>query len=200
MKLKLMQHSVGNFNLLSSEKSLEFSMGIYEDGKIVTEDGISAKISYSGEADEYDEFKDPFNNMEFIIDKCVSYCMGVISSVPYEKQAFLFCKVYQDNLEEINKNLSDERRIEINKNIERLNNELSLLDRGYPIIPDLYYEINRAVNRNIDKYTKFLESSISELEQIKEGTDKYNETQKRIDGYQNKIDYYKSKLTTSVFD
>jgi len=201
MELKLIQCSVGRFNFLSSEETLEFSMGIYQDGKLLTEDGISAKISYSGDSGEiYDFQNDPFSNMEYIIEKCLGYCSGVISTVPYEKQAFLFCKIYQDNLEEINSNLANVRRKEIQKEIERLNNELSLIDRGHPLIPDLYYEINKVVNRKIKMYTGFMDSSLSDLEQTKEGTDKYKELQDRIDGYQEKIDYYTGKITQSVFD
>jgi len=47
-----MQCSVGRFNLLSNEKNLSFSVGIYENDKLINVDGIDAVLHYFGDPDD----------------------------------------------------------------------------------------------------------------------------------------------------
>ena len=71
--LRVIQNSVGRYNLLSNEESLCFSMGLFDDDKLMSDGETKAKLYYSGDPDEKYGFEDAINNLDFVFEKCFEY-------------------------------------------------------------------------------------------------------------------------------
>lgn len=183
MELRLIQREVGRFNLLGSEKSLSFSMGLYEDNKIIKEGNRTAKIYYFGEPEEEDYFADPFNDLETIFEKCYEYSNKVISSTDYAGDCLLFAKLYSANYESINAQL-------LEKHKERTTNKIAKLERELKwdeIVPEITHTVNGCIEKEIKKYRKWIESSEKELSELKEESEKYQKTSLKIQAYRDSV-------------
>lgn len=186
MELKVIQNYRGKYYLGSNEEQLAFAMGIYdENNQLIEVDGIKAKLEYMGDRDPFDS---PFDNMASVFEECFNYAKSVISSIPYEKQALLFAKIYQENFEELNDKMTQKKKLELEKEIEKLQQRLKYLNG----IDDISWEVNNEIQKRINLYSGWKNLAQKELEQVKEGTDKYNELLKRIEGHTKQIDYYNS--------
>ena len=188
MKLQITQCSVGKFNLCSSEEQLSFYAVIRDDdNKIVEIDAIRAAIHYTGDPDEKHEFED-LNNLDFIFTKCFEYACRIWSTTDYKAQCLTFAKVYQDNYKELNAQLVDQEKKNIQIVIDSYQQKLARLDQGDPVIPDLSYSINRALDKKIDSVKKAIEYSEKELSQLKEDSEKYKERKANIEKYNSEIE------------
>lgn len=193
MKLKVIQNSIGHYNWANQrEKSLAFSMAIYDGDKIYEENGIKAKISYSGSEEEESDFSTPFIDIEYVFGKCFEHANKIISSTDYEAQTMLFARMYQKHYEELNENLLKEKRERIEKKIAELTAEL---EKG-SVIYDLADTVNACVNKEISKYEKYIKGDKEELAQLIPDTEKHIKLSERINKWQRYIDNYKSQLIT----
>lgn len=184
MELKVIQNYRGKYYLGSSEEQLAFSIGIFdENNKIIEVDGIKAKLEYMGDREPFDS---PLDDMPNVFEECFDYSKRVISSVPYEKQTLLFAKIYQENFEELNDKMKQKKKVELEKGIEILQRKLTYLNG----IDDISWEVNNKIKKEIDLYTTWRNSAQKELEQVKEGTEKYNELFEKIEKYNKKIERY----------
>lgn len=190
MELRVIQCQVGQFNLLGNEKSLTFQMGLFEDGKIVEVDGIKAKLYYSGEPDDEYYFRDAKDNLRDIFERCYKYADKVISSTDYGAQCVLFAKLYSQNYESLSAATVAKRKVEIQKEIDKLQKEL----QQDTIIPEIWDMANWCIVGEIKKYKKWQESSEKELEQLKEGSEMHIKELQRIEGYRQKISTLESNL------
>lgn len=187
MKLQVTQCQVGQFNWLGNEKSLSFYMQIQDDNdKVIEENGIKARLYYSGDPDEYDIFKEAYNyeNLGEIFEKCFKYCNRIISSYDHKSECLLFIKTYQENLGKLNEYHLQKYKEKCNKEIERLKKEL---DKNY-IIEDLSWYANNEINREIKKYNQWIESYEKENIQLKEDYEKYLKNLQKIEKYKQQID------------
>ncbi|RYD86165.1 MAG: hypothetical protein EOP50_22875 [Sphingobacteriales bacterium] len=98
MEIRVTQCQVGRFNLLSSEKTLEFSCGLYTDGKLIEEDGVKAILKYSGEPDMIDYFTS-LDNLDAIFSHCFEFGSRISSSTDYVSQCLLFARLFRENYE-----------------------------------------------------------------------------------------------------
>lgn len=195
MNLRVIQNEVGKFNWLNqSEKSLSFSMGLYEEGKLIEENGIKARIYYSGEPDDKSFFDDPFDNLEDVFQKCFDYSDRVISSTDYRAECLLFSKLYCSNYEQIDAQLVADKKERIEKKIAELQKELTY----NTAIPDLSDISNYVINKKVQTLEKWLAIDQKEQDQVKEGTEKYSDLQKKIDRRKKEIGTLKSHLITSI--
>lgn len=183
MELRLIQCEVGKFNLLGSEKSLSFSMGLYENNTLIKEGDTRARIYYSGEPDEKDDFNNPFDNLEEIFSKCYNYGTRVISSTDYVAECMLFAKLYSQNYEAIDAALVEKHKNRVQEQITRLQKELE----WNTIVPDIYYTVNECIDKEIKKYTKWAASSEKDLLELKEESEKYAKIKLDIERYKEKI-------------
>lgn len=182
MKIKITQCSVGQYNLLSNEKSFSFYCGIYdENNNIVTVDDVKACLHYSSEEDEHETFED-LENIGYIFEKAYAYSKSIISTRNYEAEARAFAKVYLQNYAEINANNTDARDKRILRQIESLHAQMK-----YPAIPDITYEIRNTMNSAIKSDQKMIDHYNEELSQVIEGSEKYQKISGYLDNYSSKI-------------
>lgn len=190
MELRVTQNSIGRYNLCSTEKSLAFSMAIFDEGKIYEENGVKARIEFRGSEDEAGDFDNPFDNLDYVFEKCFEHANHIISSTDYKAQTMLFARTYQKHYDELNENLIKENRERIEKKIASLKKEL---EKKFAIY-DLTETVNGCLNKEIQGYEKYLKNDMKELEQTVPGTGKYTKTKEWIDKWQKYIDYYKNQL------
>lgn len=195
MEIRLMQREVGRFNLLGNERTLSFSMGIYDDGKIAEIDGVKAILYYSGEPEDISQFEEVFDDLNEIFEKCYLYGSKVWSSTDYRAQCLAFSTLYNKHYLELDKKLVDKRKADIQRKIDELTKQLQY----NTAIPDtLYYTNNQCLNKDILLYQKWVNESMAELDQVKEGTEKAASLADKITKYQARLDYFKSNLLTEI--
>lgn len=183
MELRVIQCQVGRFNLLGTEKSLSFSIGLFENNQLIKEGDIKARLYYSGEPDEIEDFEDAFDHLPQIFDKCYKYAQRIISSTDYEAEALLFAKLYSLHLTELDSYHLSKHKERVSKKITELQKEL-----GWDtILWDISNEVNATIDNEICKYRKWLGSSEKEMVQYKEDTEGFLKCKKRISEYSNKI-------------
>lgn len=192
MELQVLQSSVGRYNLLGHEETFEFTIGLCEDGtrSVIKEDGISAVLHYSGNKDEKDDFSDPFDNLEWVLEKCWEYAESIWSTVDYKKQCLLFARLYHDNHEAIDSCLAEKHIADTKKKIEELTKKLSWNN----IIPDLSYKLNKLIERKIEKIKVNKVYQQKELTNFVEGSEKFEKAKTMIDGYDKQIETLTSQL------
>ena len=195
MKLKLLQNSVGIYNLFGSEKSISFSLALVDDdNKVIEEDGHNAILRYGGEVDEdikqhLDDWK---YSLEEVFNICYKYSSRVSSSTNYEAQCLLFAKLYNENYDYINDQMEQIERGLLQKQLEEIQEKLSKPTRY--VIPDLSHQTNYNFNQDITKYEKWLQNEQEKLKDFKEDSDSYKDSLAKIEKYQTKIDKYKKYL------
>jgi hypothetical protein len=184
-QVKIIHNRIGKFNLIGNEENLLFKMAIIdENDKIMTKNDVKAVLTYRGEPEEQDEFEDALDNIADVWEKCWEYAKDVISTTDYKAQCLTFAQVYQENLTELSENRIKIQTEEINKEIERLKNRLSLL-YGFE---DIAWEVNDVLQQEIDRYTKWRDEASEQMEQCKKGTDLYEKHQAEKDKWQKRID------------
>lgn len=192
MEIKVIQNWRGKYNLLSNEETLSFSVGIYgEENKVIEADGVKAILSYQGDREPFDS---PLDDMPNVFQECFDWAKSIISTTPYEKQCLLFAKIYQENFEELNEKMTQKKKIRIEKEIEDLQKRLKYLNG----LDDISYEVNKSIQKKITVYNKWIESNENELEQVKEGTEKYNKLSKSIEEYREKITFYTNSIVEEI--
>ena len=188
IELKLIQSSVGKYNLLSSDKSFSFSMGLYEDGKIIDIGGTKAIIYYSGDPEDEEEFTDCFSQIDSIFEKCYKYSQNVISSTDYEKQCLLFSTIYMKRYDEINANVKEKELKIAETKLKNIQNRLvELKNENYEEIPDISYAIKKVIRHEIEKYKHFIKSEEITISQLKEDTKMHAKSSERLRRYDAKI-------------
>jgi len=191
MNIRVSQCEVGKFNLCGSELSLSFYMSIYDGNTIVVRDGVKAQLHYSGEPDDIQYFEDAVENICDVFERCAKYAGRVWSSTDYFAQCMTFASVYQENFDQITAEYVANRNKDIERKIERLQRELA---NDSPLDSNLYEISNDLIRAEIKKYTKWMDGCKIELDQVKEGTEKYANLTKKIEGYQKNIADFTSKI------
>jgi methyl-accepting chemotaxis protein len=184
MELKVTQNYKGRFNLLSNKEELSFYMGIYdENNKCVEVDGIKCILHFSGDEEP---FNNPFENIEYVYEKCWEYANSIISSTDYKAQCKTFAKVYQENFKLLDSQLLTKHKESIQKTIEKLQKELNKTS----ILSDLSYIYNSLINDNIRKlknsieqYEKWIQSYKEESKEFADYTEKIAKTKEKIEQY-----------------
>lgn len=165
-------------------------MGIYEDGKIIEENGVKAQLHFSGEESDSSSFEDPIGNLGAIFVMCYKYSDRVISTTDYKAQCLLFSKIYNLYLDEIDANMLAKHKHQVSKKIEELQKELA----WDAIIYDIKHETTTVIQAEINKYTKWLEQEKNNLSDYIIGTDSYNKSMAKIQKYTdiiNNLELYK---------
>lgn len=183
MELRIRQNQVGQFNLCSNEKTLSFSMGIYENGKPVEKDGLHAVLHYSGEPEEQEDFKDAIGNIDFVFPKCYEYSQRVWGSTNYRGNCVFFLKTYIENYEVLNDTYVKEKRKAIEEEIERLQKKLKYLS-GLQEATDF---AEPPIKKELAKYKKWLASETEARNQTVEGTPLWDDKNKRCLIYEETI-------------
>jgi len=187
MELRVIQCQVGQFNLLGNEKSLSFSIGLFEKNVLIKDGENKARLYYSGDPEEYDDFKDAIDDLENVFEKCYAYANRVFSSTDYVAECILFAKLYNQHYEAIDAWLLAKRKKETEDKIARLQKQLE----QDSILPDLSWVVNNAIEKEVTKYSRWLGQDKDELDQLRENSEKYNKLQKRIDDRIKHIDWLK---------
>lgn len=152
MELKVIQNYRGKFYLGSSEETLSFVVAIYgEENKIIEVDGIKARLSYMGDREPFDS---PLDDMPNVFNECFDYAKGVISTQPYEKEALLFAKIYQENFEELNSKMRTKKQTQIEAEIEALQKRLKYLNG----LDDISWDVNNKINKKVELITNWRDS------------------------------------------
>ncbi len=190
-EIKLVQSYIGNFNWGNpSEKSFSFSLGLYEDNKLIEENGIKAVLQYSGDLEDESDFEEPIDNIETVFDLCFKYSNKVWSTTNYKAQCLLFGKLYIQYFYELDTNLLEKRKIKLQRDLEEI--QRKLLQTG--ILNDLTYQFNHTLNNQIKDYQKSIDYYTKENSQLKEDSEKFFKNQDQILSYQNKINELNSLI------
>ena len=183
MELKVTQNQVGRFNILSNEKTLSFYMVINDNGKTVEKDGLKARLHYSGEPEEEEDFKDAINNLDHVFPKCFEYSQRVWGSTDYRGECLLFLKTYIENYETLNDTYVKEKRKAIEDEIERLQKKLKYLS-GLQEATDF---AEPPIKKELAKYKKWLASETEARNQTVEGTPLWDDKNKSCFRYEKTI-------------
>lgn len=196
MEIRVVQNQTGKFNLLGNETTFNFYMGIYKDGKCVEVDGIKALLHYEGESDDQWYFENPIDTLQDVAGRCLAYCFKIISTRNHKEECLTFLKVYHENFDEIDTNLTNKRKAEIAKKIASLQRELAAVSF---LSNDLHYTQNSAIDKEIKTLSKWRDDEKIKLNDFKEGTDSYVKSSDKISGYQKRIDRLESfRLTENI--
>jgi hypothetical protein len=184
MKLKIIQNSVGRYNLMGNEHTLQFSMAIVDDeGKVITDGVNKAILSYSGEPDEQDEFEEAIEDVGRTFGKCLGYSKRVIGSTDYEGNCIFFAKTYSQNFETLNEAHILSEKLRLEKELERVQRAL----QGDLSIYDARDDIENELKKEIKKYEGWILSSENELKQLLPESEKAAKENERIEKYRAKI-------------
>lgn len=188
-KLRITQLSTGKYNLLSSEETLSFYAVIEEDGKTIEKDGNKAIIQYSGDKEELDEFENAVEDMDFtfLFSKCFSYSKRVWGSTDYKGNALLFASEYIKNFEELSENYANKEKEKLQQQIKRLQEKLDNSNDLY----DNREDIKNEIQKDIDRYKKWIEQNEKEMAEFKEGSEKITELKKKNEQYSLEIEKLK---------
>lgn len=193
-EIKIRQCLVGKYNLLSNEPSLEFSMGLFEDGKLIEDGDNQALLRYSGDADELEDFKYySEEDIGWIFEKCFKYANSVWSTTDYKGNAMLFYREYSKDFETMAEDMEKAEKEKIREQIEKLNKKLDSDLKPY----DFRDDMADVIQKEIDKYNKWIDSEVEKQSQLKKNTEGYKECDERIVKYKEKIDALKTKPTTN---
>jgi len=88
-------------------QSVLFNPYVDEIWEIATNKSITSE-------DEWNDFRDAFNDLNEVIRKCLEYSKSVISTRDYKGQSLAFIKAYTDNYNEINETKKEKERIDSN--------------------------------------------------------------------------------------
>lgn len=193
MKLKVIQCNVGQYNLLSNEKKLSFSMAILDDdNKVIEDNSIKAIIYYYGDPDEYDDFRSAysFDNLGEIFEKCYKYSDNVWGSTDYKSQCLLFAKLYQENYKEINDYHLKEFKEKTEKQIKQLQEDL----KKNWLIDEISWYVNNNIEKDIKKYKDWINIHEKKLNDFKEETEGYIKELNQINLYKTKIEKLEKSL------
>ena len=179
-EVKVIQNWRGRYNLLGNEETLSFSMGIFEDNKLIEVDEVKAALYLN---EDIDPFDDPLDNVREIYQKCYEYANRICGSTNYKAQCLLFAKLFKENFEELCNNRIEKQKKEISEQIERLQNRLNNL-YGFD---DISYEVNKSLQQEIDRYKRWIHFNEKDLESLKEDSDKYRHVVENITKYQSHI-------------
>lgn len=194
IEIKITQCQVGRYNLLSDDETLSFGMALYEDGKVLEKDGVKAVLRYSGDSDEYEDFRYySEEDLGWIFDKCYSYAKRTWGTTDYEAQALLFLTEYCNSFEDIAQTTALKQKERLEKQIEDLRRKLDGNLEPY----DYRYAIDKLFEKEVARYQKWLDDEKDKRTQYVVGSDLYDESQKRIEGYEKKIDVLKSYLPSN---
>ena len=187
--IRVLQCSIGQYNLLSNEKSLSFVMGIYtKNNGVYTEDGVKALLSYSGEPDELEDFQQAEGNLYEVFNKCIKYANRVTSTTDYLSQTLLFYKIYKSHFDILEQNTKAARDKKLLKEIEYLTNQMNL--SVLSDVDDLTCRIEQCIIKEKDSLDYWSKKQLDYVE----GSDSYESTQVTINQYQTKIDKLQSYL------
>lgn len=179
-EIKVIQNWRGRYNLLSNEETLSFSMGIFEDNKLIEIDEVKARLYLN---EDIEPFDDPLDNIGEIYQKCYEYADRVFGSTDYKAQCLLFAKLFQENFEELCNNRIEKQRIEIADQLKRLQNKFNNL-YGFD---DISYEVNNSIQQEINKYKRWIQRNEEDLEHLKQDSDRYKEIVEKNAKYQSHI-------------
>lgn len=192
MELKIIQNSLGRYNLLGNEESLAFSMAIIgEDGKVITDGTNKASVDYSGDPEEKDEFDDNLEDISFLFGKCLGYSKRVFGSKDREGDCYFFARIFSDNFDEISTAFGAKKRSVLEKKLERIQQELS----SNLSLTDARADISQEITKEVRKYEGWVTYSEKELAQLLPDSEKAQKERERIEGYKTKIEKLNSVLT-----
>lgn len=180
--IRIIQCSIGQYNLCSNEKSLSFVMGIYtKDSGCYSENNVKALLSYSGEADELDLFEDAWNNLPDVFAKCIKYANRVISSTDYMAQCLLFYKIYNSHYDILEQNTKEFRDKQLLREIQALQDQIN---------SDMFTKpeyMSFGIDRLIKEYTNTLNYWKNKQLELKEDSQSFIDINNTITRYEQKI-------------
>jgi hypothetical protein len=188
MKLKVIQSQVGRFDLVHDTQSYVFKLGIVDnEGNIITKDGTKALLVYRGEPNEKHDFEDSMEELDWVYEQCWKYANSFIySSDNYIAQCIVFWEVYINNHDLIDYNYASDRKSNIEKQIERLQNQL----KNMKALPDLDWTGHFVFQKERTKYEACVSECEEVLKQLVKGTEMYEDENKRLEHYQQLTDKY----------
>lgn len=185
---------MGRFNLASSEKSFSFYMSICDDNGILSVNGAKAQIHFSGDESEAWNESAVYENLSDIYDKCFCYANTIWSTTDYKAQCLAFAKLYSENLEELDDQIVAQRKITIQKEIEKLQKQLS----ENTVLPNISDTHNWLVCQEINKLKKWLATDIEKLADTIEGSDTHKGLAQKIESRQAKIAALESSMISTL--
>lgn len=168
MKLRELQNQIGRYNIFNpGEETFEFTLAILDDNnKVVEENGVKARLQFSGSPEYAAEFMSPLDNLSNIFKICYKYARQAFGSIDYKAQCLLFSKLFKENFEELNATLVEKRNANILKQIEELQTLLKSTEALEPITDS----INSLIKEDINFLQKKITLYEMQLADLKEGT------------------------------
>lgn len=194
MKLKVLQNSIGRFDLLSREESTSYTLAIVDEkDDVVVHKNSKCILHYNGVEYSPSEFKE-LDNLSWIFETCWKYANRIISSTDYKAQCIAFQKVLMDNFAAIQDNTISEEKKKIQRKIEHLQRKAETLH-----IEDIRDEAHHIYSEELEKYRSFKAHAYNKMYDCKEGTPTYEEEKKDFLRYSEAVYHYK-KLLENIED
>lgn len=153
MEIRLIQSTIGNFNMMDTrEQSLVFKIGIYDNNELLKYDGQKCLI-YVSDKDEPDSTQNELEgyweqwNIDAIIEAGFNYANHIwFSTTDYRKQCMAFSRVFIENYKEINQNMIKDESDRIQKKIQQLQDKMESLR-----VPNSTIEVAELMLQQIEK-------------------------------------------------
>lgn len=199
--IRINQNQLGSFYFGDQERQHSFSMSIVEDGNTIVIDGKKAIAQFIIPEEDHnesilhsDKFTNLSDNFEDILDLCAKKSLNVISSHDYKGEFFAFLKAYKENFEEIEKNVLEERKKDLQKKLEEIQSFLSMEE----LIPDPENVLNyiRPIKDRIKSINHLISSYSKERDEFKEESESFKKRSLQIQNLEEEKKFIEDLLSS----
>jgi hypothetical protein len=184
MELRVIENKITDSE--SEYPKLTFQMGLFansENEYPIMINNVQAKIRFTGNYFNTDQFKTPFSNLSDVFKLCYDYTSRVES---FRKESLLFSKLFIDNYQDIYYNHKEN----IRNKIAELEKQLDL---DY-IVPDLKEIIEEDLMEKINEIQSEIDRKCNRLDEYKETSKSYLNLKDIIDKEKDKLYHLKTQL------
>lgn len=145
-----------------SGEDIIFHAGIMKDGDLMRSDKADASIFYRGNGLEDYTFRS-LQDFKYVWELCWVYSKKTPADQHQTANCLFFAEMYQTYREEINQNWTQELRLEIEKQIEKLNSQIEKIKP----LDDLKSTVDEAIQDDISEIERRIKLKREEVDTIK---------------------------------
>uniref|UniRef100_A0A6M3IX35 Uncharacterized protein n=1 Tax=viral metagenome TaxID=1070528 RepID=A0A6M3IX35_9ZZZZ len=199
--IKLLNNDIGQYNLLSSEESLIFSVCLQSEGEIIEENGNKAILYFSDKPEKKTDFDYLWKVKDIgeIFRECINYSQKVWSSTNYKKQCLLFAKIFNANHKEILDEWKKQNDQELKTQIEKLTAQIGTCPKYFQDLQGFINIYNEYLETEMEKYENFLKQEQNAQNEFKPESKGYALSADKIQKYEKVISELKTLLFKDVY-
>lgn len=183
MKLTFFEQD-GNYNLMdSSDYETQWYVTIKnDDGKILELDGKRCRLFWCEDGDQRSKYS-MHDGIQELVNQAWKHAQSNFGSTDYKGEIVAFVKAYRQYQTELVSEYENSRREQVVKQIAKLQDECK-----YPVLGEDEHIDFAAVTKDTRKKLEgWVESSLTKLQDYKEGTPSFTEESARIERYRKEL-------------